>query len=108
MTFWERTRFITAVVAQAIAAFFISVSVCFLVQYYTDIENPLDSEAMEGVWLALLYALGFTFASALVSMSLKKAIPKWHFRILAWPAFVLGFGLSLYLGGIIFDLTTRT
>ena len=109
MTLWERTRFITAIVAQAIAVVFISGSVYFFVQYYADIGNPLRHEYIVGVSLTLLYALGFTLASALVSTTLKKVISRWQFRILAWPALALGIGfLSFYFGSIVFDLTTRT
>jgi hypothetical protein len=109
MTIWQIIRYTFAIIAQAVATLYLSLSVYFLAGYYIDTDNHLRHEYLIGVWVGLLQATGFSLGSALLASSVKTAISRRTFRILTVPALIIGIVfLTLYFGSLVYDLSTRT
>lgn len=109
MKLWENVRFIAAIMAQVLAAILAGGFAYFLARYYTGSENPHRFEYWVAAWLMLLYALGSSLVSALLAASVKSAIQRWRFRLLAWPALVLGMVfIAFFVGNLVADSSSRT
>lgn len=108
MSIWHRFILIGSTLAQAIAALWLVVAIVFLAHYVMGLGSAGGGENLVGVSIAMLWAAGFTFGSALLATSIKKNISKKVFKILAVPAVVYCSALFLvYLGGVAYDLLTR-
>ena len=109
MGFWKKLRYVAAIIAQIVSGLFLIMSGVFLANYYMDFENHLRHEYMIGVWVGIMYAVGFSIGSALLASTVKQEISKISFKVLTIPALVIGLGfLLLYFVTIAYDVASRT
>lgn len=108
MSIWHRFILVAATLAQAIAALWLVVAFVFLARGVMGTSSAGGGENLVGMTISFLWAAGFTFASALLSTSIRKNISKKAFKTLAVPAVVYcGALFFVYLGGVAYDLLSR-
>lgn len=109
MSIWQRLRYILAIIAQVVSMLWLLMAVYFIVKYYIDVENDLRHEYWFAVWLGIIYSTGFSLGSALLASTVKAAVPKMAFRLLTFPALIIGLSLLvLFFGSVAYELASRT
>ena len=89
--------------------YFVVVAAQYLLSYFSEAENPLRHEYLQGFALSLVFATPFWLAVSAFAYPLRKALPKSGYFALNIPSILLvvGIFLSTVIPIVIYALGVR-